>query len=59
VPYIGAGERAWGADSPHFAQLVKVFGALDLGTSRYTPAEIVDQVLRARKKITERPSATE
>jgi IS1 family transposase len=44
VPYIGAVERAWGADSPDFAQLVKVFGSLDPGASRYTPAEILEQV---------------
>lgn len=44
VPYVGAVERAWGADSPHFAQLVKVFGTLDPGAGRYTPAEILDQV---------------
>ena len=29
VPYIGAVERAWGADAPDFGQLVKLFGAIN------------------------------
>src|SRR6266511_890030 len=31
VPYIGAVERAWGMDAPHFGQLVKLFGAINAG----------------------------
>lgn len=37
VPYIGAVERAWGAEAPDFAQLVKVFAGVTLewaGTPR-------------------------
>jgi IS1 family transposase len=44
VPYIGAVERAWGADSPDFGQLVKSFGALPPGPARYAPAKIIDAV---------------
>ncbi len=44
VPYIGAVEMAWGADAPDYAQLVKLFGALDPGPSRYAPPKIIEAV---------------
>jgi hypothetical protein len=44
VPYIGAVDRAWGAHAPHFAQLVKLDGALPAGPARYTPAKIVEAI---------------
>jgi len=40
VPYIGAVDRAWGADAPDFAQLVKLFGASNPGFSRYAPPKM-------------------
>ena len=39
-----AGERAWGADAPHFGQLVKLFGAINPGMGRYAPPKIVDAI---------------
>jgi len=44
VPYIGAVDRAWGADSPDFAQLVKLYGAVNPGPARYAPPKIVESV---------------
>jgi len=44
VPYIGAVDRAWGADSPDFAQLVKLYGAVPPGPARYAPPKIVEAV---------------
>jgi len=44
VPYIGAVEMAWGADAPDFAQLIKLFGSVNPGPSRYSPARIIDAV---------------
>ena len=44
VPYIGAVERAWGANAPDFAQLVKVYGATAPGPARYSPPKIVEAV---------------
>lgn len=44
VPYIGAVEMAWGADAPDFAQLVKMYGAVPPGPSRYAPPKIVEAV---------------
>jgi hypothetical protein len=40
VPYIGDVDRAWGADAPDFAQLVKIFGASNPGFSRYAPPKL-------------------
>jgi IS1 family transposase len=44
VPYIGAVERAWGMDAPHFAQFVKLFGALPAGPGRYAPSKMLEAV---------------
>jgi len=44
VPYIGAVERAWGADAPDFGQLVKAYGATVPGPARYAPPKIVEAV---------------
>lgn len=44
VPYLGAVERAWGADAPHFAQLVKRFGQKTPGPARYAPAEMIETI---------------
>ena len=44
VPYIGAVERAWGADAPDFGQLVKSFGALPTGPGRYAPPALLDAI---------------
>ncbi len=44
VPYIGAVERAWGADAPDFAQLVKLYGALPAGPGRYAPPKILEAI---------------
>ena len=40
----GAVERAWGADAPDFAQLVKHFGQVIPGRARYAPAELEDLI---------------
>lgn len=45
MPYIGAVDRAWGADAPDFAQLVKLYGAILPGPARYAPPKIVEAVL--------------
>jgi len=44
VQYIGAVERAWGMDAPHFAQLVKLFAALPAGPGRYAPPKMLEAV---------------
>ncbi len=44
VPYIAAVDRAWGADAPDFAQLLKRFGPMPPGLARYAPARIVEAV---------------
>jgi hypothetical protein len=44
VPYIGAVDRAWGANAPDFAQLVKLYGAVNPGPARYAPPKIVEAV---------------
>jgi IS1 family transposase len=44
VPYIGAVDRAWGADSPDYVQLVKSYGAVAPGPARYAPPKIVESV---------------
>jgi hypothetical protein len=44
VPYIGAVDRAWGADAPHFAQLVKRFGTVVPGRARYAPAQMIETI---------------
>ena len=68
VPYIGAVDRAWGEDSPDFAQFVKVYGAMTPGPSRYAPPKIMDSVptvvygnpdpARTGTSIVERPNLT-
>ncbi len=45
VPYIGAVKRAWGADAPDFAQLVKLFGAtVSPGYARYSPPKLTEAI---------------
>ena len=46
VPYLGTGERAWGANAPHFAQVVKRFGPAALGPGGYAPPEMVNVINR-------------
>lgn len=44
LPYIGAVERAWGAEAPDFAQLVKVFAGVNPGMGRYAPPKIAETI---------------
>lgn len=44
APYVGAVERAWGADAPDFAQLVKLYGATAVGPARYSPPKILEAI---------------
>lgn len=44
VPFIGAGERAWGAAAPDFAQLVKLYGATTPGFACCSPPKITEAV---------------